>query len=146
MVSYEHIYKWFDLTIGQAQPIAKQTDQPTCIQSSIRLLMNLHWGVKEGHETIIIQPHDLFPSFGTIFSSKDNWQHCKYFTVFYVTKRKFETDFCTNKHKRSFLNKTNKTFILYRYTESWVTAPADLVWTFLLLWFTSSTGCCVSLW
>lgn len=29
-------------TIGQVQPIAKQTDQPTCIQSLIRLLMKCH--------------------------------------------------------------------------------------------------------
>ncbi len=49
-------------TIGQVRPIAKQTDQPTCIQSLIILLMKCHWGMREGDETIIIH-HMIFSQF-----------------------------------------------------------------------------------
>lgn len=59
----------------------------------------IRWGMREGDETIIIQPHDHFPTFGITFSSKEKWEHCKYFISyledFYVIKTKFRTDFCT---------------------------------------------------
>lgn len=77
------------------------------------------WGMRKGAGTIIIQAHDHFPSFGSIFSSKEKVENCRYFVIlrhFLCYQNNIWDWFMYIKTHFSFFEKERKkTFILYRY-------------------------------